>query len=160
MAQTALNVEGTNFVALTKQEDKVLLIQMYKADGEFKPLGDPETFVDEERNEQQWHTMLREDAIKQGHFVPQFSTDPEWNPEPIKEPEIIEQDYLMKTCNLGKGESCCAFLASGAKGFECLKGGSLEHTIRERLAAAAMNAKGDNCDGYNLREKNVDPETT
>ena len=155
MAATALSINGMNFLATTIQTDVGLAIKMYKADKDFKPDGDPEEFADVDRTEEEWHVSIREDAIKQDHFVPQYSTNPEWSPEK-KEIETIEDTYLKNICGLGKGEGCCAFLAAGSKGFECLKGGSLEHTIRERLAIEDMNAKGDNCNGYNLRDKTND----
>ena len=61
---------------------------------------------------------------------------------------MIPLDYVDKTCKLGHGEACCAFLMMGATGFECAKGTEVGGTIRRRLAEGSMNAKGDNCAGW------------
>jgi hypothetical protein len=61
---------------------------------------------------------------------------------------MISQVYVEETCKLGQGEKTCAFLMMGAEGFDCAKGTSIEATIRKRLEAGTMNAKGDNCEGW------------
>lgn len=53
----------------------------------------------------------------------------------IKEPK--------ETCRLTQGKKTCAFLSVGPDGFECLKGGSVEKIIRERLSNGTMVAKGE-----------------
>jgi len=53
----------------------------------------------------------------------------------------IEEPVLH--CKLGQLEKCCAFLACGENGFECLLNTPLEKTIRQRLEQGTMNAKGE-----------------
>jgi hypothetical protein len=57
----------------------------------------------------------------------------------------MEIEQVREKCKLGQGELCCAYLAFGGDGFECLKGTSLELTIKQRLASGSMKAKGDYC---------------
>ena len=70
-------------------------------------------------------------------------------------PEIIEsvitEAWLDDVCLLGHGEATCAFLMLGGDGFGCAKGTSAEATIRARLEAGTMNARGNNCDGWGGR---------
>jgi hypothetical protein len=58
----------------------------------------------------------------------------------------ISDDHVRNVCRIGQGAACCAFLTMG-NGFECAKGTSVEPTIRARLFAGTIGAKGDNCDG-------------
>jgi len=60
----------------------------------------------------------------------------------------IGEDHLKSVCKLGEGEACCSFLMMGGGGFECAKGTPFEKPIRDRLAEGTMNAKGDNCTGF------------
>lgn len=46
-------------------------------------------------------------------------------------------------CNLGEGDKCCAFLACGANGFECIRMSHLNNSIFHRLEEGTMNAKGE-----------------
>lgn len=46
-------------------------------------------------------------------------------------------------CKLGEGETCCAFLACGANGFECVRLSSANWSIFKRLEAGTMTAKGE-----------------
>ena len=61
---------------------------------------------------------------------------------------MIPDDYVKDTCKLGQGGACCAYLMGGPNGLECAKGTHIERVIATRLAAGTMNAKGDNCDGW------------
>jgi hypothetical protein len=57
---------------------------------------------------------------------------------------FMEVDEAKDICKLGKGEECCAFLVSGAGGFECLRMGYPNNTsIFARLEEGTMNAKGE-----------------
>jgi hypothetical protein len=64
---------------------------------------------------------------------------------------MIPMEYVIETCKIGQGTDCCAFLMGGPSGMECAKGTSVEHTIRGRLQAGTMNARGDNCDGFQMK---------
>lgn len=64
-----------------------------------------------------------------------------------KGPVLIDKDKLEPVCKLGSGKTCCSFLAADGDGFKCVKGSSLEATIRERREAGTMGAMGDHCQG-------------
>lgn len=59
----------------------------------------------------------------------------------------MNQEHVDNVCRIGQGEACCAYLMMG-NGFECGKGGPADRTIRSRLKAGTMTAKGDNCSGH------------
>jgi hypothetical protein len=79
MPQTCLRIRDKNIVFITQQQEKALYIALYSADEEFKPMGPPQESIHEDP-EETWHKNLRRDASEKGHYVPQFSTNPEWNP--------------------------------------------------------------------------------
>jgi hypothetical protein len=56
----------------------------------------------------------------------------------------VPNGHVTRVCQPGT-TVCCRYLAMGAKGWECLKGTSLQPTIDARVEQ--MNAQGDNCDG-------------
>lgn len=58
----------------------------------------------------------------------------------------IELKQVQDVCGLASGETTCAFLTVGGA-WECAKGTGTEWTIRDRLKAGTMNAKGNNCSG-------------
>lgn len=48
-----------------------------------------------------------------------------------------------RTCRLGQGSKCCAYLGAGGNGFECLKTDpELFRAISDRIEKGTMNAKG------------------
>ena len=59
-------------------------------------------------------------------------------------------NHLREVCRIGQGASCCRYLMMGAQGWECAKGGSLQVTLDERVAASSMTARGDNCAGQSF----------
>jgi len=80
MAATALNVNGKKVLAVTTKDEIGLVVQLYNTEGEFSPTGEPESCVRSE-TEEEYHRNLRKDAKEKGHFVKEYSTNSEWNPE-------------------------------------------------------------------------------
>lgn len=60
----------------------------------------------------------------------------------------IPKPYVLGTCGLGKMAECCRYLGCGKDGFECLKGGEFQALLDRRAAAKTMNARADNCEGW------------
>lgn len=86
MATTSLkikNTEGTdvNLMFLTSQlGEDIITVNVYKADEEFNPQGTASVSIAKFPSEEAYHKELRKDAIDKGHFIPEYSTNPEWNP--------------------------------------------------------------------------------
>lgn len=57
-----------------------LQVELYSCDEEFIPQGSPSKSI-HEKDEETYHKELRALAKEKGHFVPEESTDPEWNPD-------------------------------------------------------------------------------
>lgn len=56
---------------------------------------------------------------------------------------IMTSDEAEQICKLGQGEECCAFLAVGGDGFQCLRMDYPANiTIINRLEKSTMVAKG------------------
>jgi len=70
-----------------------LSVDVYTCDENWIPKGEPMqgTHTDDE---EKFHRELREEASKRGHFVPEQSTDPEWNPGYVapEEPQNMAPD--------------------------------------------------------------------
>lgn len=64
--------------------------------------------------------------------------------------QAMPLEYVKATCKMGQGHGCCRYLGANADGFACLKFTGLKEMLDERVAHEAMNARGDNCPGYNL----------
>lgn len=66
----------------------------------------------------------------------------------------IPISFARDVCKLGRMEKCCRYLAVGAKGFTCLKGNTiLKAELDERVRENTINARGDNCVGWELRSE-------
>lgn len=82
-----------------------------------------------------------------------FSAKSRNDPKPLPtEPPNFDQ----VVCRINQGKRTCSFLGVSGQGFRCLKGSSLEATIKERLLSGSMDARGDNCSG----PPNFTPTTT
>lgn len=96
MATTSLKIKSTdgtdvNLMFLTSQMgEELIVVNIYKADEEFNPQGTASVSVAQFPSEEAYHTELRKGAIEKGHFVPDYSTNPEWNPGYV-EPQ--DDDY-------------------------------------------------------------------
>lgn len=71
---------------------------------------------------------------------------------------ILEGNEPETICRLGKGDECCAFLAAGSNGFECIRMSyPTNGHIFARLEKGTMNAKGrggwDGCAWEDFAEK-------
>lgn len=74
-----------------------LNIEVYLCDENFIPQGTTsKTIMD--RDEEDYHRDLRKQAHEKGHFVPEESTDPEWNPNYVKP----EEDNNEFQCDMPK----------------------------------------------------------
>jgi len=69
-----------------------------------------------------------------------------------KELPIIDDNWRMETCKMGKGNKCCRYLVLGTAGFECAKGSSMAPAIDSRVANGHFLSKGDNCAGYQVEK--------
>lgn len=59
---------------------------------------------------------------------------------------IVRLDTAEATniCKIGQGEKCCAYLAMGTNGFECIKKDpSFSKQISKRLSLGTMVSKGE-----------------
>ena len=95
MAATALKIESNGRVVHLlvlsipgEDENLDLAIHNTASDYEVIPNLTPEYGVSA-KNEENYHKDLRKDAHLEGHFVPEFSTNPEWNPG-VEEKESID----------------------------------------------------------------------
>ena len=83
MPQTALKVNGQNLLFMTatrKDRTDVVDVDIFVADEEFLPTGTPSIGISE-HTEENYHRELRKQAKEKKQFVPEHSTNPEWNPE-------------------------------------------------------------------------------
>ena len=84
MATTAIRILKSGLAIRTKfittQQDTHIDIDVFHCDEMFIPIGKPSLGVDE-RSEEEYHRTLRTEAYSRGQFVPEESTNPEWNPE-------------------------------------------------------------------------------
>ena len=94
MATTALKIDGHNMLFMTApREDGNCDVDVYLADDSFMPMGQGSISA-VKMTEEVYHKDLRRLASEQGHFVKDFSTNPEWNPgylPPIEEAVIVEE---------------------------------------------------------------------
>jgi len=70
-----------------------LSVDIYPCDDNWVPYGQPTqgTHTDDE---EKYHKDLRSETAKRGHFIPEQSTDPEWNPGYVapEEPQNMAPD--------------------------------------------------------------------
>ena len=71
---------------ITQQSDEEgFTVSIYRCNEEFLPMGEPVT-KDLMGKEMDYHISLRKDSSQKGHFISDYSTNPEWNPGYV-EPE-------------------------------------------------------------------------
>jgi hypothetical protein len=78
--RTSLIIKGKNVTVITDSYDEGVYIQLYECDDDFKPIGNPEKYIDT-RLEEDYHKDLRSEFNKINSFVPKYSTNPELNPK-------------------------------------------------------------------------------
>jgi hypothetical protein len=71
---------------ISQQQPKFLELLIYKCDENFQPEDEPEHNASE-MDEETYHRKLREESHARGQFVPEESTNPEWNPGYKPEPD-------------------------------------------------------------------------
>lgn len=76
---------------VTQDFEHNLSIDIYQCDENWIEVGQPTegTHVD---NEELYHKTLREEAEKRGHYVPEESTNSEWNPGYVVPDEFEEHN--------------------------------------------------------------------
>lgn len=83
MATTALKIVKDEveqrLLFCTVQKEKGVDVDVFLADEDFLPMGRTSLSVSE-MDEPEYHIKLRKEASEKGHFVSEYSTDPEWNP--------------------------------------------------------------------------------
>lgn len=72
----------------TPVSDTETRIDIYTCNEEFMPTGQPLNRIIT-MNEYDYHIKMREEAREKGHFRPDFSTNPEWNPGYVPAPDDI-----------------------------------------------------------------------
>jgi hypothetical protein len=55
-------------------------IELYQCDANFMPMGTASTSI-HDSDQETYHKKLRLESLEKGHFVPEESTDLEWNPD-------------------------------------------------------------------------------
>ena len=63
---------------ITQPQEKYTELLVYACDENFQPIGQPEHNASE-LAEEHYHRDLRKASKEKGHFVPEESTNPEWN---------------------------------------------------------------------------------
>lgn len=66
---------------------------------------------------------------------------------------LDDTGYVNGTCKIGQGHDCCRYLLLGAAGFECGKFSEFRALLDQRVADKTIVARGDNCDGFQMRDK-------
>lgn len=65
----------------------------------------------------------------------------------------LTKEFFMETCKMGQGNACCKYLVASRNGLECAKLTIIGPSIDKRTD---MTAKGDNCDGIEMRSFHED----
>lgn len=82
---------------ITQDFNEHLSIDVYQCDIDWNPMGQATlgTHIDDEET---YHRKLREESSKRGHFMPEYSTNPEWSPgyvDPDEPPVEPDQDEFI-----------------------------------------------------------------
>ena len=84
MAATAINTGKLRLLIATSEVEfeghLMLSIATNVADEEYRPIGQSLNAA-KMMTEEEYHRDLRKQSKENGHFVPEYSTNPEWNPE-------------------------------------------------------------------------------
>ena len=91
MGTTALKITNDGvekrLLFMTVPTEHGVDVDLYEANEEFMPIGKASIGASD-KHEIEYHVELRKEASKKGQFVPEFSTNPEYNPgyvEPTEE---------------------------------------------------------------------------
>jgi hypothetical protein len=95
MATTALVIKenGTEqrLLFMTVPTETGVHVDLFLADENFMPIGTPSLGVND-KFEEDYHKQLRAISSEKGHYVAEYSTNPEWNPG--YKPEDYESEPL------------------------------------------------------------------
>lgn len=99
MATTALifNTDNKTQKLLFMTVDKgtgTIDVDVFAADDDFLPVGTPSIGVSEHASDEAYHKSLRHFASENNQFVPEHSTNPEWNPGYV-EPKDSDYDQVQ-----------------------------------------------------------------
>jgi hypothetical protein len=64
-------------------------------------------------------------------------------------------DHVKNVCKIGQGNTCCRYLVIGTQGFECVKNTDMKDYLDSRVAMETMVARGNNCEGKEIKELNT-----
>ena len=79
----------TRLMFITDQVDNTLTVNVYGCDENCIPKGTPVTSIITDKNEEEYHRNLRNDAMERNQLVIGYCTDPEWTPGYKAENESI-----------------------------------------------------------------------
>lgn len=86
MARTSLKIKTADgleeklSIMTSEAENKIVLVNIYRTDDAYNPVGTASVSVARYDSEEAYHKDLRKLAGEKGQFVPDYSTNPEWNP--------------------------------------------------------------------------------
>ena len=97
MATTAIKItreDGPNHLLfMTASTEAGIDVDVSLADGDFIPLGTTSLGISpKHQDEESYHRTLRQQAHEKGQFVPDYSTNPEWNPGYVAFTEELAED--------------------------------------------------------------------
>ena len=97
MATTAIEItreDGPNrLLFMTVQTQAGIDVDVSLADADFMPLGTTSLGISPtHQDEETYHRTLRQQAHEKGQFVPNYSTNPEWNPGYVESTEEPAED--------------------------------------------------------------------
>jgi len=104
MATTSLKIkteDGTEnrLMFLTTQSlEDIINVTIYRATEDFTPTGVASHGIAEFTSEEEYHKDLRRQAHDKGQFVPDYSTNPDWNPgyvEPQDDDHAFQGDLYQ-----------------------------------------------------------------
>jgi hypothetical protein len=97
MALTSLEIDQKGTIHrlqfITEQHPTGLYVAVQSCTEKWIPIGAPSETTDI-RDEETYHRELRIESIAHGTYVPQYSTDPQWNPGAKAEDYEIQDGEL------------------------------------------------------------------
>ena len=91
MALTSLKIsEESRLQFITDSLENFTRVLVYTCNEDWEPQGEPAISADK-RDEETFHKNLRKEAKEKDHYIPERSTNPEWNPD-FKEEVINEEE--------------------------------------------------------------------
>lgn len=85
-----------------------------------------------------------------GYEIPNDALEPTGKDIANTRDVITDEEHIHKACKPGKGSECCRYLMASSKGMECGKNDPDTKSMFDSKVDE-MNAKGDNCDGWEFK---------